>query len=123
MKKKKRALTLLEIMIVIALITLITGVIGYNMRDTLNRGRAFRTEQAKEQLRDMLLLSLSDGKSPEQILHAPAACIKELGLAKNAEQLLKDGWNKKFSITYLPDEADFQIESDAYTNYLQRKKG
>jgi hypothetical protein len=122
MKKKKRTLTLLEIMIVIALITLITGVIGYNMRDTLNRGRAFRTEQAKEQLRDMLLLSLSDGKSPAQILHTPAACIKELGLAKNVDQLLRDGWNNKFSITYLEDEADFKIESDAYNQYLQKKK-
>lgn len=123
MKKKKRPLTLLEIMIVIALITLITGVIGYNMRDTLNRGRAFRTEQAREQLRDMLLLSLSDGKSPSQLLNTPAACIKELGLAKNVDQLLRDGWNKKFSITYLPDEADFQIESEAYTKYLESKKG
>lgn len=118
---KKRTLTLLEIMIVIALITLITGVIGYNMRDTLNRGRAFRTEQAKEQLRDMLLLSLSDGKSPAQILHTPAACIKDLGLAKNPDQLLKDGWNKKFEITYLEDESDFKIESEAYDQYLQKK--
>jgi general secretion pathway protein G len=121
MKKKKRTLTLLEIMIVIALITLITGVIGYNMRDTLNRGRAFRTEQAKEQLRDMLLLSLSDGKSPAQIIHTPGACIKDLGLAKNVDQLLKDGWNNKFTITYLEDEADFKIESEAYNQYLKKK--
>ena len=35
---KKRALTLLEVMIVIFLITLITGTIGYSMRGTLDKG-------------------------------------------------------------------------------------
>ena len=60
MKKKKRALTLLEIMIVIFLITLITGAIGYNMLGTLDRGRVFRTQQAKEQLHDLLLICLAD---------------------------------------------------------------
>ena len=121
MKTKKRTLTLLEIMIVIALITLITGVIGYNMRDSLNRGRAFRTEQAKEQLRDMLLLCVSDGKSPAQVQHTPKACVKTLGLAKNVDQLFKDGWGGDFKITYVEDEGDFKIESDAYTKYLAKK--
>lgn len=117
MKKKKRALTLLEIIIVIALITLITGVVGYNMRDTLNRGRMFRTERAKEQLRDMLLLSLAEGESPQQILSKPAASIKKLGLVKNVEELLKDGWGEKFQITYLEEEEDFQISSKNYDKH------
>lgn len=123
MKKKKRALTLLEIMIVIALITLITGVIGYNMRGTLDRGRAFRTEQAKEQLHDLLLLALSEpGNTPAKILKSPASSIKALGLAKNVDQLLKDGWGKNFEITYLDEEADFQIESEALSKFLEKKK-
>jgi general secretion pathway protein G len=117
MKKRKRALTLLEIMIVIALITLITGVIGYNMRGTLNRGRAFRTEQAKEQLRDMLLLSLAEGHTPAQIQDQTAFCLRQLGLAKNVNQLLEDGWGQKFSITYLDAEGDFLIQSAAYDHY------
>lgn len=122
MKKKKRALTLLEIMIVISLIILITGVIGYNMRGTLNRGRAFRTERAKEQLHDMLLLSVADGNPPEKVLKSPATYIKQLGLAKNVDELLKDGWGNKFIISYLDDEGDFRIESAAYEKFLNAKQ-
>ena len=65
-KKRKSALTLLEIMIVIFLITLITGAIGYNMKGALDRGRAFRTEQAKEQLLNLLLICLEEGEKAEQ---------------------------------------------------------
>ncbi|MDP1608265.1 MAG: hypothetical protein Q8L98_02995 [Chlamydiales bacterium] len=121
MKKKKRALTLLEIMIVISLIILITGVIGYNMRGTLNRGRAFRTERAKEQLHDMLLLSVADGNAPQKVLKKPADYIRQLGLAKNVDELLKDGWGNKFVITYLDEEGDFRIESEAYEKFLKDK--
>src|SRR5476651_2561412 len=98
MKRKKRALTLLEIMIVICLITLITGVIGYNMKGSLDKGKAFRTEQAKNQLHDMLLLALSEGQKMDYILEKPLDVVKKLGLARDADGLLKDGWNEEFVI-------------------------
>src|SRR5206468_3565400 len=96
---KKRALTLLEIMIVIFLITLITGTIGYSMRGTLDKGRAFRTEQAMEQLHDLLLICLAEGNDADAIASDPAGHLKQLGLAKDPENLIKDGWKKKFEIT------------------------
>ena len=76
---KKRTFTLLEIMIAISLSVLITGVIGYNMRGSLDRGRAFRTEQGSEQLRDMLLLCLADGNTIEELLNKDErfAALKE----------------------------------------------
>ena len=121
MKKKKRALTLLEIMIVIALITLITGVIGYNMRGTLDRGRAFRTEQAKAQLSDMLTLAASDGHPIAKILKNPQTYIEKLGFAKKPDQLLVDGWGQKFLITYNEEQAEFEISSEKYDKYLEKK--
>ena len=39
--RKKRAITLLEIMIVILLIGLIGGVVSYNLKGTLDKGKAF----------------------------------------------------------------------------------
>jgi general secretion pathway protein G len=122
MRRKKRALTLLEIMIVIALITLITGVIGYNMSGTLDRGRAFRTEQAKAQLYDMLTLSASDGHTISNILKHPQKYIEKLGFAKKPDQLLVDGWGQKFLIIYNVDQAEFEITSDKYNKYLDKKK-
>ena len=53
MKKRTYALTLLEIMVVISLITIILGVLGYNMKNVLNKGKKFRTEQAIERIKSI----------------------------------------------------------------------
>lgn len=120
MKKKKRCLTLLEIMIVIFLITLITGAIGYNMKGTLDRGRAFRTEQAKEQLQELLLLCVEEGSKPEEVARRPADLLKRYNLAKSPDKLVVDGWGEPFEIRYLPKTKEFLVESKAYDHYKSR---
>jgi type II secretory pathway pseudopilin PulG len=117
MKRKKRTLTLLEIMIVIFLITLITGVVGYNMKGSLDKGKVFRSRQAKEQLHDMLLLLLSEGKKPEQLASEPLPYLEELNLAKNPSKLLIDGWGASFKIVVTKDKKDFKITSDNSAKY------
>jgi general secretion pathway protein G len=122
MKKKstKRALTLLEIMIVIFLITLITGTIGYNMKGTLDRGRAFRTEQAKEQLHDLLLICVEEREKPEDVAKYPARFIQKYNLAKSSEKIVKDGWGADFQIRHNPTTHDFEIDSPAYQRYKDK---
>ncbi len=121
MKKKKRPLTLLEIMIVIFLITLITGAIGYNMLGTLDRGRVFRTNQAKEQLHDLLLICLADKGDAEAISKNPLHYLKELGLSKDPENLIKDGWKHPFVIKATRDKSDFEIRSEGLDKYNKKK--
>jgi general secretion pathway protein G len=118
--RKKRAFTLLEIMIVIFLITLITGTIGYNMKGTLDRGRAFRTEQGQEQLHDLLLMCLADSNDPDAIASNPAGALKKTGLAKDPDKLVTDGWGKPFVITVTRDRSDFAIKSPELTKYLNK---
>jgi hypothetical protein len=120
MKRKKRALTLLEIMIVIFLITLITGAIGYNMKGSLDRGRAFRTEQAKAQLHDLLLICLEEGVKPDELAKEPAAHLKKANLAKSSEKLVQDGWGTNFVISYNQGRSDFKITSQAYDKYMKK---
>jgi len=123
---KKKALTLLEIMIVIFLITLITAVVGYNMKGSLDKGKAFRTEQAKSQLQDMLLLALSEGLSMDTILNDPKYALHKVGIARDPDGLLKDGWGVLFSIKSNQSKSDFIIHSDNLINYRNRiaaKKG
>lgn len=119
---KKRALTLLEIMIVIFLITLITGTVGYSMRGTLDKGRAFKTERAKEQLRDLLLICLAEKGDADAIAAKPLEYIKQLGLAKDPEGLLEDGWKTKFQIAATANKADFKIKSEALDRYNAKHK-
>jgi type II secretory pathway pseudopilin PulG len=117
---KKRALTLIEMMIVIFLITLITGAIGYSMKGALEKGRAFRTEQAREQLHDLLLIALADGGKADEIASNPEAALKKLGLAKDPSKLIVDGWNEKFEITPSTAKNDFTVISKAWIRYNNR---
>src|SRR5690242_16604512 len=115
---RKRTLTLLEIMIVILLISIITGVIGYNMKGALDKGRAFRTERAIEQLKDLLLLQLAQGGSdPKQILKDIPSAIRDSGLANKPDELLKDGWGIPFEITLSNRGTEFKIESKKLNQY------
>ena len=120
MRKQKRTLTLLEIMIVIFLITLITGTIGYNMKGTLDKGRAFRTEQGKTQLRDLLLFCVEEGEQPDDVAKNPATYLKRYNLAKNGEKLIQDGWGDNFVINYSKKDADFIITSKAHDKYKRK---
>ena len=108
---KKRALTLIEIMIVIFLITLITGAIGYNMKGSMDKGKKFRTEQAKAQLHDLLLICLDEVPDADKIAANPYHYLKESGLAKDPRNLLKDGWGAAFDIKVTANKKDFEITS------------
>jgi type II secretory pathway pseudopilin PulG len=108
---KKRALTLIEIMIVIFLITLITGTIGYSMKGSMDKGKKFKTEQAQEQLRDLLLICLSEGTSPDKLESNAKHYLETSGLAKDPKGILKDGWGEEFTIKYDYNDKDFKISS------------
>lgn len=106
---KKKALTLIEIMIVILLITLIGGAIGYNVKGSLKKGREFKTEQAKAQLEDILEICLQNGKSVQEILGDLSDAVKSTGLAKDPDKLLKDGNGIPFQVTYNDRLKAFQV--------------
>ncbi len=94
----KRTLTLLEIMIVIFLITIITGAIGYNMKGALEKGKIFRTERASEQLREIILLRLAEGHEMSDILKHLSKHVELSGLAKDPKSIVNDGWGVAFEI-------------------------
>ncbi len=120
MRRQKRAFTLLEIMIVIFLITLITGAVGYNMKGSLDKGRSFRTELAMEQLHDLLLICLEEGTNPEMLAKEPRGFLKQHNLAKNCDKIVQDGWGVDFLIQYDRNKNDFKIGSSAYDKYKKK---
>ncbi len=121
-RKKKQALTLLEIMIVICLIGLIGSVICYNMKGSLEEGKAFKTVRAKEQLHDILMLEVSKGYSVDEVIANKITFLKNSGLAKDPAKLLVDGWNNEFEIRADQYGSDILISSRAHEKYLSRKK-
>ncbi len=121
MNIKKRAITLLEMMIVIFIIGIIGSVVGYSMKGSLNEGRAFKSEQGSKQVYDLLMLSIANGRSLSQVIKAPETYLSETGLASNPKKMIKDGWNQKFVIRKIGDN-DMIIYSSEWHKYLVEKK-
>jgi len=119
---RKRSFTLLEIMIVIFLIGIIGSVIGYNMKGSLEKGKAFRTEQAMRQIEDSLSLMLAEGTTtPEEIESDLKKALEKSGLFKKAEEIAKDGWGTPFVVT-LDEDNTIKVFSKNYEKYLEKNK-
>lgn len=115
-KRLKRSFTLLELMIVICIIGLITGVVGYNMKGSLQKGKKFKTEQAMDQVRDILELQIAEGAISSDVAANPETYLEKSGLAKDPKKLLKDGWGKNFDITV--DENGVSVRSENYDKFF-----
>ncbi len=121
----KRAMTLLEIMIVIVLIGIIASVVGYNMKGSLDEGKAFKTRQAQEQIRDILLLEYANAPpevSLDTIINNATLYLKQSGLVKDADSLVRDGWGKPLIIRLKDNNEDIEVLSDALDTYNAKKK-
>jgi len=116
----KRSFTLLEIMIVIFLIGLIGSVIGYNMKGSMEKGKAFRTEQAMRQIDDALGLLLAEGRTNKNEIEANLAKeLEKTGLFKKPNEIAKDGWGEAFAVT-VEQDGSINIVSENYNNYRQK---
>ncbi|HNA62752.1 MAG TPA: type II secretion system protein [Rhabdochlamydiaceae bacterium] len=103
---KKRAITLLEVMIVILLIGLIGGVISYNLKGSLDKGKNFRSKEGAQKLEDILNLELqySNLKAGDLVSAKPEniknviKIVEGSGLVSNPEQFVRDGWGEPYVI-------------------------
>lgn len=119
--KKKQAFTLLEIMIVIFLIGLIGSIVGYNMKGSLNEGKAFKTEQAMLRLHDIFELEMArNNRSPQNVVDDKENVIMRSGLVKNPSLLLKDGWGNNFTIR-VDSKNRITIVSQIFRRYKTKK--
>ena len=121
-KRKRYALTLLEIMIVIFLIGLIGSVIGYNMKGSLDKGRVFKTEEAQARIREILMLELAQGNiKMDDALSHPAACLKSSGLVADADKMMRDGWGNEMRVEQ-DGPGEVRVISEGLDEYNKKKK-
>ena len=107
-------------MIVIFLIGLIGSVIGYNVKGSLEEGKAFRSEQGIAKLRDILLMEAANGIDMEDIVDNPKHYLKRTGLVADPDKLLKDGWGQPYLITQ-EGEYDISITSAALERHKDKR--
>ena len=113
---KRRYITLIEIMIVMFLIALITGVIAYNYRGSLEEGKAFKTKAAIDKLETILNLKLSE--NPELPISDWQNMVRGSPLVSNPDALIKDGWGFIYNVG-LDDNGNVRVSSGRYDEYLK----
>lgn len=127
--RKKRAITLLEMMIVILLIGLIGGVVSYNLKGTLDRGKAFAAREGAKKLEDILNLEIQQGtkkaldfardKSDKRDLVKAALLNSGLVSEQQAKKLIVDSWNEFFIIKKVAGKDEVVVTSRKYEEYKQ----
>lgn len=121
MKVKKRYITLIEIMIVMFLIALITGVLAYNYRGSLEEGKAFKTRAAVAKLETILDLAIAqDPRYAENISESWKKIVESSPIVQNPKDLEYDGWGYEYKVEIDP-EGRLVINSEGYNEYLRRK--
>ena len=120
-KKRKHPFTLLEVMIVICIIGLISSVVAFNLKGSLDEGKAFKTSTAAQKIYDIFTLQMAKGYDFTAILEDPRSVLEEANLSKNVDKMLQDGWNCNFAIVQKED-GDIGIYSAQFLKYLAKNK-
>lgn len=119
---KKRFITLVEMMIVMFLIAMITGVIAYNYTGSLEEGKAFKTKNGMDKIHTVIDLYLAS--HPEEREHIDTKwkeIVENSPLVKNGRELTKDGWGADYQVGR-DQHGDLEIKSEKYNAY-QASKG
>lgn len=121
-KRTKRAMTLLEIMIVIFIIGIISSVIGYNMKGSLEKAKAFKTGEGIKKIKEIFELELAQGATTlNEVMNHPDKVLHNSGLVSNPKDMLKDGWGVPYKITTSAKGA-IHIKSIAFDKYQEKHK-
>jgi general secretion pathway protein G len=115
---QRRFMTLIEIMIVMFLIALITGVIAYNYRGSLDEGKAFKTKVAIEKLETILNLKISENPDmANNITSDWQSVVRSSPLVANPDALIRDGWGIPFDVS-IDDRGGVHVSSQKYDSYV-----
>ena len=129
-RKKRRSVTLVEMIIVMILIATITGALAYNYKGSLNKGKAFKTEQTIKKIETILTIHLTEHPEDRDKLSDESALrqiIRRSPIApnlKSGEDPLIDGWGNRLQISAENDEdgeLSITVTSAALTRYNQGK--
>lgn len=132
-KTVKRAITLLEIMIVVLLIGIIGSVLGVNMKGSLDEGKAFKSREGAKQIRDILLMQVESDEALRNIVEvednvAIEKALQNSGLVADPKKLLVDGWGKPYHYELLEGEegegdfSDLKVTSEKLLAYEAKKE-
>ena len=123
-------MTLLEVMIVIFIIGIIGSVIGYNMRGSMDQGKAFKTKEGITKLYNIVHLEMDsneikalEGANTEEIALRIGNVLTESGLVNKPKQYLIDGWKNdlQFEVVAVKGAYEIRAHSEKYERFYEKK--
>lgn len=119
--RKKSYVTLIEMMIVMFLIALISGVVAYNYRGTLDEGKAFKTAADIQNIENILNLRVaSDDEALGNVESDWKQYLRQSPLVQNANSLMKDGWGNDYQVNVV--EGEVKVTSSKLEQYRKTNK-
>ncbi|WP_213318906.1 type II secretion system protein [Chlamydiifrater volucris] len=111
-KRIKRAITLIEMMVVICLIGIIGGALAFNMKGSINKGKVFQTEQNCAKVYDILMMEYAlSSDTLEDIVRNKKRIIEESALGKDSSKLLTDAWGEELVVKVCDGGEDLEVYS------------
>lgn len=120
-KQTKQYITLVEMMIVMFLIAMITGVIAYNYTGALDKGKAFKTEAGIEKIKTALALEIATRGMEDYKTQGAAKFLEQSPLVKNPAELVRDGWGKPYDID-VKENSNGELEVSVISKNLNEYK-
>jgi type II secretory pathway pseudopilin PulG len=119
-RRRRRAITLIEIMIVMFLIALIGGVVAYNTSGAVDQGKVFKTEQGMKRLKAILEMHLAEyPEDSDRIESDWPQFVERSPLGGRTRDLILDGWGRPYEVR-VNEQGEVQIRSEAYERYQER---
>ncbi len=116
-RASRRAVTLIEMIIVIALIGTIMGVLAWNYRGALDEGKKFTTEQRMNRIQELLVIETSkDPSALEGLSGNWKEVLKRSPMVDNVDKLSKDGWGQEFTVDIVTEDGIqvIRVTSETY---------
>ena len=118
--KKSSGFTLIEMMIVILLIGIIGGVLAYNFKGSLDKGKVFKSEQGAEQIKNILMMEIAEGASIDNLSTKWGDIVKASPIVAKPEDLMKDGWGFTYEVSH--HNGEIEITSPGLKKYNAKNK-
>jgi len=112
--KKKRSVTLIEMMIVMFLIAMIIGVVAFNYSGSLEQGKVFKTKAAIDKVQ--MILSLAEANN--DLEGEWKKIVNGSPLVQKGADLTKDGWGETFIIGR-DENGEITVSSNKLKKYEQ----
>lgn len=114
-KQRRRYLTLVEILIVIALIGIIGGALAYNLGAGLKKGQEFKTEQGKKKLKNILYYEIYQNmRDPNEVVEDWQVYVENSPLRDREgklEDITLDAYGQEYEVIYDADRGEILIYS------------